>query len=67
MAGDPKQNSPDNRQRLVTVIGGTGFLGRRMVRHLLDHGFTVRAAARHLERIQRLFAPGQAALQAVAA
>jgi uncharacterized protein YbjT (DUF2867 family) len=32
---------------LVTVFGGTGFLGRRVVRHLADQGFTVRAASRH--------------------
>ena len=36
--------------RRVTVFGGTGFLGRRAVRHLLDHGFAVRLAARHPER-----------------
>jgi NADH dehydrogenase len=29
------------------VFGATGFLGRRIVRHLLDHHFTVRAASRH--------------------
>jgi uncharacterized protein YbjT (DUF2867 family) len=35
----------------VTVFGGTGFLGRRVARHLLDHGFMVRAASRHPERV----------------
>ena len=34
----------------VTVFGGTGFLGRRVVRHLRDKGFSVRVASRHLER-----------------
>ena len=32
---------------VVTVIGGTGFLGRRVVRHLRDKGFSVRIASRH--------------------
>jgi uncharacterized protein YbjT (DUF2867 family) len=36
---------------LVTVFGGSGFLGRRIVRHLLDHGFRVRSASRHPERV----------------
>jgi uncharacterized protein YbjT (DUF2867 family) len=30
----------------VTVFGGTGFLGRRIVRHLHDKGFAVRIASR---------------------
>jgi NADH dehydrogenase len=33
--------------QLVTVFGGTGFLGRRIVRHLHDASFTVRIASRH--------------------
>jgi uncharacterized protein YbjT (DUF2867 family) len=33
--------------RIVTVFGGTGFLGRRIVRHLRLHGFYVRVASRH--------------------
>ncbi|MFZ0073514.1 MAG: NAD(P)H-binding protein, partial [Xanthobacteraceae bacterium] len=33
--------------RTVTVFGGTGFLGRRIVGHLLAHGFSVRTASRH--------------------
>jgi uncharacterized protein YbjT (DUF2867 family) len=37
-------------QRSVTVFGGTGFLGRRVVHHLLEDGFAVRVAARHLSR-----------------
>ena len=33
--------------RVVTVFGGTGFLGRRIVRHLRLHDFCVRVATRH--------------------
>ena len=36
--------------RRVTVIGGTGFLGGRVVRHLLKAGFIVRIASRHPDR-----------------
>jgi uncharacterized protein YbjT (DUF2867 family) len=32
---------------VVTVFGGTGFLGRRVVRHLRDKGYSVRVASRH--------------------
>ena len=32
--------------RLVTVFGGTGFLGRSVSRHLYDAGFAVRVASR---------------------
>jgi hypothetical protein len=39
--------------RLVTVFGGTGFLGRRVVRHLREHAFSVRIASRHPDRAQR--------------
>jgi len=31
----------------VTVFGGTGFVGRRIVRHLCDSGTRVRAVSRH--------------------
>jgi NADH dehydrogenase len=41
--------------RIVTVLGGTGFLGRRIVHHLRDHGFGVRAASRHPEKARALF------------
>jgi len=41
--------------RTVTVFGGTGFLGRYIVRHLLDLGDAVRVASRHPERSQQIF------------
>jgi NADH dehydrogenase len=36
--------------RTVTVLGGTGFLGRRIVRHLRYREFPVRIASRHPDR-----------------
>src|SRR5947208_10858019 len=36
--------------RTVTVFGGTGFLGRRIVRHLRYREFPVRIASRHPDR-----------------
>jgi uncharacterized protein YbjT (DUF2867 family) len=53
--------------RTVTVFGGTGFLGRRIVRHLRAHGFPVRTASRHSDRGQRLFGPDDPQLQSVGA
>src|SRR5260370_7653268 len=41
--------------RRVTVFGGTGFLGRRIVRHLHDADFAVRIASRHPDRGRSLF------------
>jgi uncharacterized protein YbjT (DUF2867 family) len=53
--------------RTVTVFGGTGFLGRRIVRHLQSHGFPVRTASRHPDRGHRLFGPDDPQLQSVGA
>lgn len=53
--------------RIVTVFGGTGFLGRRIVRHLRSHGFPVRIASRHPDRGHRLFGPDDPQLQSVRA
>jgi uncharacterized protein YbjT (DUF2867 family) len=39
----------------VVVFGGTGFLGRRVVGGLLDHGYAVRIASRHPERGGSIF------------
>src|SRR5271170_5060679 len=41
--------------RKMTVFGGTGFLGQRVVQRLLERDFSVRVAARHPERIAALF------------
>jgi uncharacterized protein YbjT (DUF2867 family) len=37
-------------ENVVTVFGGTGFLGRRIVRHLRQNGFSLRVASRHPAR-----------------
>jgi uncharacterized protein YbjT (DUF2867 family) len=39
----------------VVVFGGTGFLGRRVAQHLLDHGVAVRVASRHPYRAGESF------------
>jgi uncharacterized protein YbjT (DUF2867 family) len=53
--------------RTVTVFGGTGFLGRRVVCHLRKHGFFVRIASRHPDRGHSLFAVDDPELQSVKA
>jgi NADH dehydrogenase len=53
--------------RTVTVFGGTGFLGRRVVRHLRDRGFPVRIASRHPDREHRQFGSDDPQLQSVEA
>jgi uncharacterized protein YbjT (DUF2867 family) len=50
-----------------TVFGGTGFLGRRIVRRLIDRGEPVRVAVRHPERAEKIFAGGPAKPEAVPA
>ena len=49
----------------VTVFGGTGFLGRRVVQHLLDKGYSVRVASRHPERSRTQFRGDTVRLQPV--
>src|SRR5215471_4263589 len=56
-----------SNERTVVVFGGTGFLGRRVVRHLRSHGFLVRIASRHPDRGQRLFALDDPQLQSIEA
>src|ERR1700724_3102646 len=53
--------------RTVTVFGGTGFLGRRIVRHLRYREFPVRIASRHPDRGHRLFGPDYPQLRSVEA
>src|SRR5687768_5099722 len=52
---------------IVTVFGGTGFLGRRVVRHLRERAFAVRIASRHPDRGHALFDPDDPQLQSVKA
>src|SRR5258708_23955467 len=53
--------------RTVTVFGGAGLLGRRIVRHLRSRGFPVRIASRHPDRGHRLSGPDNPHLQSVGA
>ncbi|MBI4276161.1 MAG: complex I NDUFA9 subunit family protein [Rhizobiales bacterium] len=53
--------------RIVTVFGGTGFLGRRVVWHLLKSSFSVRVASRHPERSRKLFDAHDPRLHAIRA
>lgn len=53
--------------RSVVVFGGSGFLGRRVVQHLAEHGFAVRVASRHPERARTLFAGMSPALEMITA
>jgi NADH dehydrogenase len=58
---------PATNDRTVTVFGGTGFLGRRVVRHLRERGFSIRIASRHPDRGHRLFGLDDPHLQSVKA
>src|SRR5688572_14176565 len=41
------QNAIGNAMTTITVFGGTGFLGRRLVQRLAAEGLSVRVAVRH--------------------
>jgi len=49
----------------VTVFGGTGFLGRRVVRHLHDAGLGARVACRHPDAVPSLFSREVSGIEAV--
>src|SRR6266436_6073473 len=53
--------------RTVTVFGGTGFLGSRIVRHLRSREFPVRIVSRHPDRAHSQFGPDDRQLQSVGA
>ena len=55
------------KERTVTLFGGTGFLGRRLARHLRKNGFSIRIASRHPSRGQELFGLDDPQLQSVEA
>src|SRR5687767_9994184 len=53
---------PDNSHRLVTIIGGSGFVGRHIVRALAKRGHRIRVAVRRPDlagHVQPLGAVGQ--------
>ncbi|CAN7623586.1 complex I NDUFA9 subunit family protein [Phenylobacterium sp. LjRoot219] len=52
---------------IVTVFGGTGFLGRRVVRRLSEHAFVVRVATRRPARGRELFGLDDPHIESVAA
>ena len=39
------------RNRVVTVFGGSGFIGRHLIRRLAEQGATIRVPTRHPERV----------------
>src|SRR5450631_2507731 len=49
----------------VTVFGGTGFLGHRVVQRLLERDFSVRVASRHPERTAALFPDVQLGIESI--
>src|SRR5215207_4728335 len=53
--------------RTVSVFGGTGFLGRRIVRHLRYREFPVRIASRHQDWGRSQLGPDDPQLQFVVA
>jgi uncharacterized protein YbjT (DUF2867 family) len=53
--------------RIVTVFGGTGFLGRRVVRFLRKFEFSVRIASRHPDRARKLFGSDDLRLETIEA
>jgi uncharacterized protein YbjT (DUF2867 family) len=50
---------------IVVVFGGTGFLGRRIVRHLRKRAFSVRVASRHPHRGRELFGSDDPELRSI--
>jgi len=59
-----RSGSPAMADRIITVFGGTGFLGRHVVHHLLGQSLPVRIASRHPERVPS--PSGGSALQSIA-
>jgi uncharacterized protein YbjT (DUF2867 family) len=49
---DAEDHSTDREMNCATVFGGTGFVGRRVVRHLHEAGTKVRVVSRHPERAE---------------
>ena len=61
----PRPDDPPGERPLITVFGGTGFLGRRIVRHLLRRGFRVRVAVRQAQRVSEQFGDSAATVEGI--
>jgi uncharacterized protein YbjT (DUF2867 family) len=53
--------------RKIVVFGGTGFLGRRVVRHLAEHGFPAQVVSRHPEQAKAVFTGMSSGLEIIGA
>ncbi len=42
----------------ILVLGASGYIGQHLVRELSARGYPVLAAARHIDRLQKLDLPG---------
>jgi uncharacterized protein YbjT (DUF2867 family) len=58
-------NGRSQTGKLVVVFGGTGFLGRRAVRHLRRRAFPVRVASRHPDRGRQLFGSDDSRIESI--
>ncbi len=58
-------NARSETGKLVVVFGGTGFLGRRAVRHLRRREFSVRVASRHPDRGRELFGSDDSQIESI--
>ena len=51
----------ENSEKIVTIIGGSGFIGRHIVRALAQRGYRIRVACRRPDlagHVQPLGTPG---------
>ena len=62
-----RKRTKENKENIVVVLGGTGFLGRRVVRHPRAHDVSVRIASRHPNRGYELFGRDDPNLRSVGA
>jgi uncharacterized protein YbjT (DUF2867 family) len=60
-------NGSEAKENIVVVFGGTGFLGRRVVRHLRANDVSVRIASRHPDRGYDLFGRDDPKLRSIGA
>ncbi|MFP8622831.1 DUF2867 domain-containing protein [Klebsiella grimontii] len=42
----------------ILVLGASGYIGQHLVKRLSEQGFTVQAAARHIDRLKKQHLPG---------